>query len=103
MSKPILQFSERRTPTGIHLVGSVVISMSTSLSYEKETRTLAEGYIMSEITEQWVRLRGLYKLEIARKNLADNGFVKDGSILNVIDELIHELKQPQFIIKGAKQ
>ena len=103
MSKPILQFSERRTPSGIHLVGSVVVSMSTSLSHQAETRTLAEGYIISEITNQWVRLRGLYKLEIARNKLADNGFVKEGLILNVIDELIHELKEPQFIIKGAKQ
>ncbi len=103
MSKPILQFSERRTPSGIHLVGSVVISQSTSLSYKAETRTLAEGYIISEITSNWVRLRGLYKLELARNKLLSEGFNEVGEILSVIDELIHELKEPQFIIKGAKQ
>ena len=98
MSNPILQFAERRTPSGIHLVGSVVLSYATSLSYEKENRKLAEGFIISEITTQWVRLRGLHKLEDARKKLSGND-----ELVAVVDELIHELKEPQFILKGHKQ
>ncbi len=107
MPKPILHFSERKTPYGIELIGTVSLKYATTLPiYNSEAinhRGLAEGFIIASITDQWVRLRGLHKLELARKNLADNGFVKDGSILNAIDELIHELKQPQFIIKGEKQ
>ena len=89
MYQPILQFSERRTPHGIHLVGAIVLSKATSLSYKHENRSLAEGYIISELTDEWVRLRGLHKLELARKKLCDEGFSEQGEVRTVIAVLRH--------------
>ena len=102
MYKPILKFTEEKTPHGIVLHGTLTIHKAITIpQYEGgsvDKRKQCEQFIEAEITHNYVRLRGLDELMIARAKFASTAALCPDiiGILNEIDTLIKELQYPQF-------
>ena len=105
--KPIINFTERRglVKDSSRLIGEVTLHVEFTIPSYGDRR-LAEQYIEGQFQDEWVKLRGYHKLIDARNEIVHNinnmNYVASNIALKVIDELIHELKQPQFEIKGEK-
>ena len=105
---PILEFYEERTPYGIILRGRVTLQSSLTIPNYKggaiDQRKMCESYILSAINENFIRLRGYDKLHEALQTLKAYPVTEEMLIAhNVIRELIKELQEPQFELKGNAQ
>ncbi len=108
---PIVEFSEHKTNYGIVLRATLEIAHQITMPlYESsiDHRKQSEIYLKASINEDWLRLRGRYKLIEALQKLetvsspvaetVNVGFVRD-----TLKELLKELDEPQFITKGEKR
>jgi len=102
---PIVEFTEHKTNYGIALRATLEIAHQITMPIHESSidhRKRSEVYLLDAIKEDWVRLRGRYKLIEAIKKL--EAYSDDGGIaLNVLKELLKELDEPQFITKGEKR
>lgn len=103
---PIVEFTEHKTNYGIALRATLEIAHQITMPiYESSVdyRKRSEMYLVEAIKEDWIRLRGRYKLiealqKISGVTTSDGDFVRDTLI-----ELLKELDEPQFITKGEKR
>lgn len=107
MILPILEFKETPTPYGIGLEGVVTLHSAVTIpNYEShaiDQRKVAEGYVKHAINENFIRLRGYYKLLDARMKILDECDPRNPSTeitLTVLNDLINELQEAQFELKG---
>ena len=105
---PILEFREHKTPYGIQLIGTVTLNGAGTIpNYEPhniDKRKVAEGYVLAEINEKFIRLRGYYKLFGALHDLERSTPSPERTLaMDVIQGLIKELQEPQFELKGNAQ
>lgn len=109
MLKPILKFTEEKTPHGVVLHGRMVLhKVITIPQYEGgsvDKRKQCEQFIEAELTQEYVRVRGLDKLVVARAKFASSTKLcpEVMGIVSEIDELIKELSYPQFEKVGHAQ
>lgn len=105
---PLLEFKEIRSNYGIKLVGTVNLNGSVTIpnyeSHSIDKRKTAESYILQSINDDFIRLRGYYKLIEALNELRMMTATRESDVAKkVLMELIDELKEPQFILKGDAQ
>ena len=104
--KPILQFSEKRCAYGIELRGIVTLESGVTIPPNYtwgaiDKRKQAEGYIYSLINQNFIRLRGYYKILDAMRELEVLVDSPEKALtMRVLNDLAKELQEPQFEIKG---
>ncbi len=100
---PVLEFFEQKTAYGTRLRGEISLNSMLTIPHQGGTkaRVECEDYIISQIQDAWLRMRGYPKLIDAKHKLVEClPHEQSLEVINILDDLINELNEPQFIIKG---
>jgi len=102
-----IKFTEKKTPSGIQLEAvaelKAIATLPNYTSNSIDHRKMTEQYLTSRITDEFLRARGEYKVVEAIRNLSVLDTETRQIAVRVLENLLHELRNPVIEKIGSKQ